>query len=52
MFTDVCERLAMSHYENKKDEMSSLIAGEWYMKGNKFVGWARPYEFNAHLMTK
>jgi len=51
-FPDACERLALGHLEARGDAMSTLIAGEWYMKGNKFVGWARPYEFNGALMAR
>ena len=29
--------------------MSALITAEWYMRKNHFPGWARPFEFNAHL---
>lgn len=32
-------------------QMSSLITGEWYMRG-LFDGWGRPYEFNAQRMLQ
>ncbi|CAG9466484.1 unnamed protein product [Pedinophyceae sp. YPF-701] len=47
LFPDVCENLAAHHFANG-DQMSGLIAAEWYMKsGAKFPGWGRPFEFNA-----
>ncbi|KAK9915951.1 hypothetical protein WJX75_006382 [Coccomyxa subellipsoidea] len=50
MYPDVVERLALNHVQ-KGDQMSALITAEWYTSKNHFPGWARPFEFNAHLYS-
>ena len=51
MFPDVAERLVGNHL-SKDDTMSALITAEWYMRKKNFVGWGRPYEFNALLYQR
>lgn len=46
----LCERLLASHLE-RRDEMSALITGEWYMRRNHFPGWARPYEHVSRVYS-
>lgn len=51
MYPDVAERLVRNHL-SKDDTMSALITAEWYMRKKNFVGWGRPYEFNALLYQR
>lgn len=44
----MCESLAKSH-QKKGDNVSSLVASEWYMRDH-FQNWARPYEFASELL--
>eukprot|EP00879_Flechtneria_rotunda_P027676 GHRR01029657.1.p1 GENE.GHRR01029657.1~~GHRR01029657.1.p1 ORF type:complete len:344 (+),score=121.23 GHRR01029657.1:363-1394(+) len=51
MFPDVCEALSLGHL-SRGDQMSAMVASEWYMRNNHFPGWARPYEFACELFQK
>ncbi|GIL56818.1 hypothetical protein Vafri_12127 [Volvox africanus] len=50
MFPDVCEGLALGHL-GRKDPTSAMVAAEWYMRGNHFPGWGRPYEFASEVYS-
>ncbi|GLI66125.1 hypothetical protein VaNZ11_009855 [Volvox africanus] len=48
MFPDICEGLALAHL-SRSDPTSAMVAAEWYMRGNHFPGWGRPYEFASEV---
>jgi len=50
LFPDLIERKA-AEYMKKGDDVSALVAGEFYTK-NHFPGFGRPFVFNAEILLK
>lgn len=51
LFPDVFENLALGHLE-RGDQVSALVAGEFYSSRQHFPGFGRPYVFNMELLSR